>query len=486
MQRSPSPRPARRTRRAPLVRPTSGVSRASTSSSLPGSPCSHGANGQGKTSLLEAIAWVARTRSFRGVSRRAARAHRARAGDRARRDRRPTTRRSCSRRRSARPAATASCATSRPSRARVTSTACCASRCSRPTTSSSVKGGPPSAACTSTSSSAMLAARYDAARTDFERVLKQRNALLRGGVRDDEARDDPRRVRRAARARRRPSSCAAGSGWSNGSCPASTRRTRRWRATAGRSAATYEAEWAPEPLERGDADDVEDRLRDALAARRRAEIDRGLTLVGPHRDEWQLDDRRARRAHQASQGEQRTLALALRLAGHDVVARRSTGTAPVLAARRRVQRARRDARSRALGAQPAAGQTLLTTAGVIPRDVVPERTLADRRGPASSRTCRRVTRRREPVPLRDALAAVGRELGMPAARRVRRRSSTRGRRSSGRDVAAPRARAFGARRRVHVEVDGPGWATQLRYLETRARRAARERALREPGVVTVA
>ena len=34
----------------------------------------------------------------------------------------------------------------------------------------------------------MLATRYDAARTDFDRVLKQRNALLRGGVRDDEAR----------------------------------------------------------------------------------------------------------------------------------------------------------------------------------------------------------------------------------------------------------------------------------------------------------
>ena len=30
-----------------------------------------GANGQGKTSVLEAVGWVARARSFRGVSRRA-------------------------------------------------------------------------------------------------------------------------------------------------------------------------------------------------------------------------------------------------------------------------------------------------------------------------------------------------------------------------------------------------------------------------------
>ena len=28
----------------------------------------HGANGQGKTSMLEAIAWIARAHSFRGVS----------------------------------------------------------------------------------------------------------------------------------------------------------------------------------------------------------------------------------------------------------------------------------------------------------------------------------------------------------------------------------------------------------------------------------
>ena len=44
----------------------------------PGLTVIHGANGQGKTSLLEAVAWVARARSFRGVDRRAARARRAR------------------------------------------------------------------------------------------------------------------------------------------------------------------------------------------------------------------------------------------------------------------------------------------------------------------------------------------------------------------------------------------------------------------------
>ena len=78
-----------------------------------------------------------------------------------------------------------------------------------------------------------------------------------------------------------------------------------------------------------DADAVEDLLRETLARRQRAEIDRGLTLVGPHRDELHLmiDGLDAR--YQASQGEQRTLALALRLAGHLVV-RELAGAAPVL------------------------------------------------------------------------------------------------------------------------------------------------------------
>src|SRR5258708_34371268 len=34
----------------------------------PGLTVIHGANGQGKTSMLEAVAWIARSHSFRGVS----------------------------------------------------------------------------------------------------------------------------------------------------------------------------------------------------------------------------------------------------------------------------------------------------------------------------------------------------------------------------------------------------------------------------------
>ena len=62
----------------------------------------------------------------------------------------------------------------------------------------------------------MLGARYDAARTDFERVLKQRNALLRGGVRDDDARTTLDVFDDQLVARRDRAGARAGSGSSSG------------------------------------------------------------------------------------------------------------------------------------------------------------------------------------------------------------------------------------------------------------------------------
>ena len=114
-------------------------------------------------------------------------------------------------------------------------------------------------------------------------------------------------------------------------------------------------------------------LRHAVAQRRKQEIDRGLTLVGPHRDELRLrlNDLDAR-TH-ASQGEQRSFALALRLAGHHVTAE-LTGAAPVLLLDdvfSELDAARADALVRELPP----GQTLLTTAGVVPAGVEPERQL---------------------------------------------------------------------------------------------------------------
>lgn len=69
-------------------------------------------------------------------------------------------------------------------------------------------------------------------------------------------------------------------------------------------------------------------LLDTMTARRREELDRGITLVGPHRDDLllRLGDLPAK--GYASHGESWSLALALRLASFDVL--RSSGEEPVL------------------------------------------------------------------------------------------------------------------------------------------------------------
>ncbi|HEV2310215.1 MAG TPA: DNA replication and repair protein RecF, partial [Acidimicrobiia bacterium] len=110
--------------------------------------------------------------------------------------------------------------------------------------------------------------------------------------------------------------------------------------------------------------------RGALTRLETTERARGVTLVGPHRDEWRLAiDRRDSRTH-ASQGEQRTLALALRLAAHQVIAD-VVGSEPVLLLDD-VFSELDAARSRALvEALPSHAQTIITTAGSVPSGIEP-------------------------------------------------------------------------------------------------------------------
>ena len=160
-------------------------------------------------------------------------------------------------------------------------------------------------------------------RTDFERVLRQRNALLRSGVRDDEARTtldvfDDQLVARRRRARPGPARAGRAA-----RARGRRRRTRRWPARRRRCRRPrYEAEWAEGPLDAG-ADDV-----DGTAARRarRAPAPRSSTGAspssGPTATTGGSRSTASTPGRHASQGEQRTLALALRLAGHRVVAER--------------------------------------------------------------------------------------------------------------------------------------------------------------------
>ncbi len=108
-------------------------------------------------------------------------------------------------------------------------------------------------------------------------------------------------------------------------------------------------------------------LRDALRASRVDDVRRAVTTVGPHRDDLvvMLNGRDTR--HQASQGEQRSMAIALRLAVHELVTLRS-GQPPILLLDDVFSELDPD-RSRALVEQLPPGQALVTTAVPLPPGV---------------------------------------------------------------------------------------------------------------------
>jgi DNA replication and repair protein RecF len=107
-----------------------------------------------------------------------------------------------------------------------------------------------------------------------------------------------------------------------------------------------------------------------LAAARRDDIRRGVSTVGPHRDDLELSIGGLPARTHASQGEQRTLALALRLAAHRMVAEKA-GSTPVLVLDD-VLSELDPQRSTALLRHLPAGQVVLTTAGVLPDAAHPD------------------------------------------------------------------------------------------------------------------
>ena len=105
-------------------------------------------------------------------------------------------------------------------------------------------------------------------------------------------------------------------------------------------------------------------LLDALGACRADDVRRGVSTIGPHRDDLLVVlDERAARTH-ASQGEQRCTALALRLGVHQLV-RTETPLVPTLLLDD-VFSELDPGRAQALVAELPAGQALLTTAAPLP------------------------------------------------------------------------------------------------------------------------
>jgi DNA replication and repair protein RecF len=201
--------------------------------------------------------------------------------------------------------------------------------------------------------------RYDALRSEVDKILKQRNALLKGagGRLDADAAFtldvwDAKLVESGGRL------AEARQALLHRLAPV---LSSTYDAVANRPAAvtaTYVAEWSDAGLEA------------ALAASRRDDVRRGVSTVGPHRDDVDLGIGGLSARTHASQGEQRSLALALRLASHHVITD-VTGAPPVLLLDD-VFSELDPGRGDALLANLPRGQTLLTSAHGLPPKAEPD------------------------------------------------------------------------------------------------------------------
>ncbi len=222
-----------------------------------------------------------------------------------------------------------------------------------------VKGGPSNRRRYLDDTLVGLHPRHDVLRRDLERILRQRTALLRqsGGrltpdvdttldVWDAKlvvAGEGLADARADLVARLEPALAKAYADLAPGNAELSARYDAPWRAAG---------------------------LASGLAAARAEELRRGLCLVGPHRDDLDLRINSMPARTHASQGEQRSMALALRLAAHRLVAD-GLDEVPVLLLDD-VFSELDPIRSEALLAHLPVGQAMLTTAGPVPAGATPD------------------------------------------------------------------------------------------------------------------
>ena len=161
---------------------------------------------------------------------------------------------------------------------------------------------------------------------EYERALRQRNTLLRQGGREvDEptlAVWDDRLSQAAGKVMERRAGVA------DALREMIVETYENLATNADRVVLHYGSKWGGS-LETNGVEVVASMLKDALAGSRRADMERRVTTMGPHRDEpWFTVDGRDARTR-ASQGEQRTLALTLRLASHRAISE-ATGESALL------------------------------------------------------------------------------------------------------------------------------------------------------------
>lgn len=214
------------------------------------------------------------------------------------------------------------------------------------------------------------APRYAGVRADYERVLRQRTALLKS------LRGQPGRSRAAAALEVWDEHlAAAGAELLAGRIELTealrplVARSYASVAGGGEAGVAYRTSARGPDLDGGGADSDRVRLasllREALAVARADELERGVCLVGPHRDDLELSVGGLPARGYASHGESWSMALALRLAGYELL--RAGGDDPVLLLDdvfAELDAARRD---RLAGMVADAEQVLVTAA--VPADV---------------------------------------------------------------------------------------------------------------------
>jgi DNA replication and repair protein RecF len=233
-----------------------------------------------------------------------------------------------------------------------------------------VKGGPAERRRFLDDTLVALAVKYDASRRELDRVVRQRNVLLRqtaGRLDEDAARTlevwDAKLVEVGEQFGHARATLVARLE------PFVAEAYDHLAADSTAIGLTYDPPWRRIGLAM------------ALAEARRADLRHGVSTVGPHRDELTLTVSGLPARTHASQGEQRTLAIALRLAAHRLITDR-TGSTPVLILDDVLSELDAGRGSALLGHLPA-GQIVITTAGSIPPAAAPQRVVRIKRGTIS-------------------------------------------------------------------------------------------------------
>ena len=175
------------------------------------------------------------------------------------------------------------------------------------------------------------APRYAAVRSDYDRVLKQRNALLKSAGAARRAGGSALRTLDVWDAHLATAGAALLAGrleLVDALVPVVDKAYTSVSRGGATASLSYSSSLPADSLASRDRDVLAAALSAAVAATRDAELDRGVTLVGPHRDDLVLSLGELPARGYASHGESWSFALALRLASYELL--RSDGGEPVL------------------------------------------------------------------------------------------------------------------------------------------------------------